>query len=247
MTRRNSKIPLGKRFSTTFSFDAPVAVSQRGTGSCTGKFKPTSVTRCFSPVTFQRPFRGSLPSLELPLHSEGSTIFVPTERAGRAQADPSRESKEGRSLPPPKKKAAGGETSTATLLSRAEGPGPAPPFPHRGGHRPSPHGGRRSPGPEAPPPQQLRPAAPHRYRGGKTSVALQAASAVTLRSGRHPSPSITNLPPSHSLPAPPAGHRPCAGNAGSCSPKAPPSPPSREAVFGRSNYSSQEPQRRKGR
>lgn len=101
------------------------------------------------------------------------------------------------------------------------------------------------PGPQAPAPRQLRPAAPHRYRGGSTGTAPQAASAATLRSGRYPS--ITNLPPSHSLPAPQAGHRPSAEHAGSGSPKPPPSPPSCEAVLRRSNYSSQEPQRRKDR
>lgn len=53
---------------------------------------------------------------------------MPTKRAGSAEADPSREGEEGRrdTPPPPPPKVAGGETSTATLLSRTEGPGPAP-------------------------------------------------------------------------------------------------------------------------
>lgn len=190
---------------------------------------------------------------------------MPTKRAGSAEADPSREGEEGRRdtppPPPPQRSPVGrqaqprssaeprGQARRLPTRTRTQTP-PQPrgtAAPSQRAHRGRPKraaSARRSPGPEAPAPPQLR---PHRYRGGCTNTAPQAAPAATLHSGRHPSPSITNLPPSHGLPAPQAGHGPGAEHAGSCSPKPPPSPPSCEEAFPPSNYSSQEPQRRRGR
>lgn len=99
-----------------------------------------------------------------------------------------------------------GETSTAPLLSRAEASGPAPSSPHR--HRP-----------------QSTPQALRGPRSSRTTTAPTRGPSHTARqlprarsSGRsrsciqprlpQPAPSITNLPPSHSLPAPQAGTAP---------------------------------------
>ena len=257
MTRRNSEISLEKCFSTAFCCETPLEVSQRGTDSCIGKFKPTGFTCCFSCHPLETLSRQPA-TLKLPLTFTGSSTFVPTERAGRAEADPSREGEEG-PRDPQKGRQRGDEHSHVPQPSRGARPGAflrpqtrtppqpaAPQRPHRG-HPKRPASARRCPGPEAPAPRRLRPAAPHRYRGGSAGTVPQAASAATLQSSRHSSPSITNLPLSHSLPAPQAGHRPSAEHAGSCSPKPPPSPPSCEEVLRRSNYDSQEAQRRKGR
>lgn len=80
----------------------------------------------------------------------------------------------------------------------------------------APHTGhpQRPPLPEAPAPRQLQPGAPHRYRAAAPASHLRPLPQQRLTPAAIPVSCITNLPPSHSHPAPQVGHAPARGMPG---------------------------------
>lgn len=153
-------------------------------------------SQAISPVTFWGPFGGSLPSVKLPLQPQGSSTSM---TAGKDEADPSRGGEEGQKDPPEGRRW-GEEHSQTPQPSRGARPGasPSPRTPPHPAAPRRPHGGRRrSPAPEAPAPRQLRPAAPHRYRGGSTrrrssrrsALAAATTALLLLQTYRHPAAS----------------------------------------------------------